>query len=357
MSDSVRAKLFTRIGTTDDVIALRGLRDRIHQQMVLLQAEQPIEQFYTDLNEVHDALIRRAISLSEAKLARLGYGSPPVPYAYLLFGSGGRQEQTLSSDQDSGLIYEDTRAEAEREETEEYFRLLSETIVGTLQTIGYPPCEGNVISSNPLWCQSLSGWRAKLDGWFQEPDWECVRYLLIVADCRCVYGQDRLLHVLKSHYYTDTLKNQTIVQHMLNNTMRHKVLIGVFGQLLKEQYGEEAGSLDLKYGAYIPMVNAIRLMSIKAGVRETSTLFRIAKLSEQGVITEQDGLAYTAAFKLFMRLRLMTMTRTEDGVYTNSGKLPHARLTRELTDELKDGLRVVKKLQRRVQKQTKGRIQ
>ncbi|REE84367.1 CBS domain-containing protein [Paenibacillus taihuensis] len=355
MSDSVRAKLFTRIGNTDDVIALRGLRDQFHEQMVTLQAEQPIEQFYTDLNEVHDALIRRAISLSEAKLARLGYGSPPVPYAYLLFGSGGRQEQTLSSDQDSGLIYEDAAEEAEREEIEEYFRLLSVTIVGTLQAIGYPPCEGNVISSNPLWCQSLSGWRAKLDGWFQEPDWECVRYLLIVADCRCVYGQDMLLHALKSHYYTDTLNNQTIVQHMINNTMRHKVLIGVFGQLLKEQYGEEAGSLDLKYGAYIPMVNAIRLTSIKAGVRETSTLSRIAKLSERGFFSEQDGLAFTAAFKLFMRLRLMTMTRTEDGVYTNSGKLPHAKLTRELVDELKAALRVVKKLQRRVQKQSKDR--
>ncbi|AZN42229.1 DUF294 nucleotidyltransferase-like domain-containing protein [Paenibacillus albus] len=355
MGDSVRAKLFTRIGTTDDVIALRGLRDQIHEQMALLQAEQPIEQFYTDLNEVHDALIRRAISLSEAKLARMGHGSPPVPYAYLLFGSGGRQEQTLSSDQDSGLIYENPANEAEQEEIEGYFRLLSDTIVATLQAIGYPPCEGNVISSNPLWCQSLSGWQTKLDGWFQEPNWECVRYLLIVADCRCVFGQEALLESLKSHYYTDTLVNQTIVQHMLNNTMRHKVLIGVFGQLLKEQYGEEAGSLDLKYGAYIPMVNAIRLMSIKAGVRETSTLSRIAMLSKRGVIGEQDVVEYRSVFNLFMRLRLMTMTRAEDGVYTNSGKLPHAKLTKPLIDELKAALRIVKKLQRLVQKQTRGR--
>ena len=38
-----------------------------------------------------------------------GFGKPPVPYAFILFGSGGRSEQTLWSDQDNGLIYEESR--------------------------------------------------------------------------------------------------------------------------------------------------------------------------------------------------------------------------------------------------------
>ena len=93
-----------------------------------------------------------------------------------------------------------------------------------------------------------------------------------------IYGQEILLQKLKDHFYSDMLRNPVIVKHMLKNTMRHKVLIGVFGQLLKEQYGEDAGSLDVKYGAYIPMVNAIRMLSIERGLRETSTLERIQVL-------------------------------------------------------------------------------
>ncbi|WP_219837912.1 DUF294 nucleotidyltransferase-like domain-containing protein [Paenibacillus sp. R14(2021)] len=349
MSDPVRAKLLTDVGTCADVAALRGLRDQIHAHMKALLSEQPIEQFYTDLNEVHDALIRRAIALSEEQMARMGLGSPPVPYTYLLFGSGGRQEQTLSSDQDSGLIYGDPQDETKRQETSHYYRKLSMTIVQTLQAVGYPPCEGEVISSNPVWCQSLSEWKAKLNLWFSDPDWERVRYLLIVADCRLISGQASMLQELKGHFFSDMLENQLIVQHMLNNTMRHKVLVGVFGQLFKEQYGEDAGSLDLKYGAYIPMVNAIRLLSIQAGIRETSTLMRIQQLTVSGVFTERDGLAYADAFRLILRLRLMTTAKNDEGFYSNNGKLPNAKLTKELIDELKNGLRVVKKLQKRVQ--------
>ncbi|MBP3961338.1 DUF294 nucleotidyltransferase-like domain-containing protein [Paenibacillus lignilyticus] len=356
MSDPVRAKLLTRIGTTDDVVTLRGLRDQIHERMEALHAKQPIEQFNTDLNEVHDAFIRRAISLSEAQMARLGHGSPPVPYAYLLFGSGGRAEQTLSSDQDSGMIYDDPEEESERKEVTAYFRTFADTIVDMLQKLGYPPCEGEVISSNPIWCQSLSQWKEKLDSWFEDPDWECVRYLLIVADSRMIYGQHRLLQLLKDHYYTDMLNHRVIVRHMLNNTMRHKVLIGVFGQLLKEQYGTDAGSLDLKYGAYIPMVNAMRLLSIQAGVRETSTLARINRLRQLEVLSEEDCVMYADIFRLFMRLRLMSTEKREDGLYMNNGKLPHVKLTKELIEELKSGLKGVKKLQRFVQKQTTGRL-
>ncbi|MBM7563708.1 DUF294 nucleotidyltransferase-like domain-containing protein [Paenibacillus sacheonensis] len=356
MSDPVRAELLARIGNTGDVAALRGLRDQIQAHMGPLLFERPIEQFYTDLNEVHDALIRRAVALSEEKLARMGEGSPPVPYAYLLFGSGGREEQTLTSDQDSGLVYADPEDPSQLEEVARYFGLFAQTVVMTLQQLGYPPCEGEVVSSNPLWCQSLSQWTGKLDLWFKEPDWERVRYLLIVADCRIVAGQPFVWLALKEHFFMLMLSTDRIAESMLNNTMRHKVLLGVFGQLFKEHYGEDAGSLDLKYGAYIPMVNAIRLLAIQAGIRATATMTRIEDLTRHGVLDEAEGAAYAEVFRLFMRLRLLTTSKLEDGFYTSGGKLSNARLTKELIEELKAGLRIVRKLQKKVRKRATGRI-
>ena len=67
----------------------------------------PVEQFNMDLNEVHDALIQRTIALSEAEMARMGNGSPSRALRLFIVRQRGREEQTLSSDQDSGFIYED----------------------------------------------------------------------------------------------------------------------------------------------------------------------------------------------------------------------------------------------------------
>ncbi|MFB9327185.1 DUF294 nucleotidyltransferase-like domain-containing protein [Paenibacillus aurantiacus] len=355
MNDPVCAQLLTLISQADDFKTLRGLRDQFHEHMESLLFEQPVEQFYEHLNGVHDALIQRAVVLSELQLARMGNSSPPVPYAYLLFGSGGREEQTLSSDQDSGLIYQDPPNSMQQEAVRSYFFDLASVITQALVQIGYPPCDGNVISANADWNMPLSEWKEKLNGWFEDPNWERVRYLLIIADGRCVYGAGVLADELKNHFYSDLLRNPAVAVHMLSNTMRHKVLIGVFGQLLKEQYGEDAGSLDVKYGAYIPMVNAIRLMAIQAELRETSTLDRIDALHRLGKFVDGDMRVYREAFKLFLRLRLMTTERFTGSIYANNGKLAKRRLTKDLIEELKVGLRVGKKLQRRVHKEMDGR--
>ncbi|RJE89821.1 hypothetical protein D3P07_06235 [Paenibacillus sp. 1011MAR3C5] len=354
MSDPTRSQYAKKIASADHIDGLRCLRDQLHEQMEALLPSRPVEQLNEQLNETHDAIISRAIAISEAELARLGKGSPPVPYAYLLFGSGGRMEQTLSSDQDSGVVYldSDTNSEGIRQ----YFGELCTLIVKNLIAVGYPPCEGKVLSDNPDWCHSLREWGEKLNGWFKEPEWEAVRYLLIIADSRCVYGDHRLVDLLKDMFFTDTLNHPVIIRRMTENTMRHKVLVGIFGQLLKERYGEDAGSLDIKYGAYIPMVNSIRLLAIQANLRETSTLERIRKLVEEGRLSIEDGRSYEQAFRFILRLRLMTTEQIEDGVYANNGKLPSSKLSREMTDELKSSLRQGKRLQKAVCKGTMGRL-
>ncbi|CAM4309088.1 DUF294 nucleotidyltransferase-like domain-containing protein [Paenibacillus tarimensis] len=355
MNDPEVAQLLALIGTVDDTGALRSLRDRIQEELERKLPNTSVEQFYSDLNEVHDAIVSRAVHLAEQEMARTGNGFPPVPYAYLLFGSGGRSEQTLSSDQDSAMLYEIPDNADNREQVEAYFQAFARLVVDILKTAGYPPCEGNVISTNPEWCESLSEFKRKLNRWFEEGHWEVVRYLLIVADARMVAGEERLIQELKDSFYRDTLEKPLIVRRMLDNTMKHKVLIGVFGQLLKERYGEDAGSLDVKYGAYIPMVNAVRLMAIQAGIRETSTLERLKKLKEQNRLPEEAD-KYAAAFRLFLKLRLLTMERNEGGMYKNNGKIAGDRLTAELRRDIKEALKAGKKLQRLVARQTASKL-
>ncbi|MBJ6359849.1 DUF294 nucleotidyltransferase-like domain-containing protein [Paenibacillus sp. GCM10012307] len=356
MKDPVLVQLLQEIDAAELTAALRCLRDEAHRRMDALFPSLPLDEYYRQLNGVHDALIRRTVALAEAELARSGMGSPPVPYAYLLFGSGGRKEQTLSSDQDSGIIYEDAHSDEETLAAQKFFTNLSARAVALLQEIGYPPCEGNVISSNPQWCQPESEWKRQLESWFETADWEAVRYLLIVADCRHIHGSGELLERLKRHYYSDMLAKPVIVQRMLDNTIRHKMLIGVFGQLLKEQYGEDAGSIDIKYGAYIPMVNAVRLMAVQSQLRPTSTLERLHALEQAEVVTAEEAAAYSEAFLFFLKLRMIATENNEDGMYMNNGKLANHHLTKEMTEELKQSLKVGKRLQRQVQKLTLGKL-
>ncbi|MCK9906611.1 DUF294 nucleotidyltransferase-like domain-containing protein, partial [Frankia sp. Cpl3] len=105
------------------------------------------------INLIHDQIIRRSIQLSIRLLQSLGMGNPPVPYAFLQFGSGGRQEQGLVTDQDNGLVYylPSGLSREEREQVDSYFHLLVASIVQGLEEAGYPPCQGNVICSNHRW--------------------------------------------------------------------------------------------------------------------------------------------------------------------------------------------------------------
>jgi len=349
-------KRWLDIAGADNLDQLKSARER--QQRLLearLTSSSPGEA-NDALNELHDALIARVLSLAENELARMGHGAPPVPYAYMLYGSGGRFEQTLHSDQDSGLVYSDASDPAEEERNRTYFLNLAGTAVDYLNAIGYPPCEGNVTASNPEWCLNWTGWSEKIASWFAEPSWENVRYLLIAADGRPVWGDGDLADRLRGRYFGDLLGHPVIERRMLENTLRHKVLVGVFGQLLTERYGEDAGSLDIKYGAYIPMVNAFRLLAMRAGIRETSTLGRIGLLREAGLLEEEEAEEAKEAFALFLKLRLFASVPEEGGQISGTGKLSANKLTKDMIVDLKNALRTGNKIQRKVRKDLEYRF-
>lgn len=336
---------------------LRAIREAEQARAsACLQADTLVVQVVEALNALHDALIRRVLTLAERDTARMGLAAPPVPYAYFLFGSGGRGEQTLASDQDSGLVYGDSADPAEAEQAAAYFSALGTRIVASLSDIGYPPCEGNVIVSNPEWCLPISAWEDKVDRWFAEPSWENVRYLLILADARLLAGDEELARRWKGRYFGDMLTHADIAKRMLENTLRHKVLIGVFGQLLVEEYGENAGSLDIKYGAYIPMVNIFRLLAMRADVAVTSTLGRIRALRESGAVSEEIAEEAAWAFEVFLRLRLLSSDRDDSGQWVGSGKLRPAILNKEDKAPLKKALRIGRRLQRQLEKEMQRRF-
>jgi CBS domain-containing protein len=81
---------------------------------------------------------------------------------------------------------------------------------------------------------------------------------------------------------------------MYQDKLEHNVALGLFGGFVTERDNRDyRGQVNLKYTGMLPLVSGIRLLALREGVEETSTLQRIRILAEQGVLDggERDGLS------------------------------------------------------------------
>ncbi len=284
------------------------------------------------LNEFHDEMMRSASQLALFHHERT-YGKPPCPYSWFITGSGGRYEQGIISDQDHGLIYEQHSNQAK-----EYFNKLGEELSKGLFLIGYPYCEGKVMSSNPLWCKSFQDWKEQLIHWMDERSWESIRYLQIFYDSRSLIGKDDLVKELKKIIYDYQQHEPKLLKRLMDNIQHIKQSVGPLGQIYVEQSGQYKGSIDLKKTAFLPYVNAIRVLAMKEGILKTSTIDRLDCLSEVERY-KNDMLYYKHNFEKLLKHRVMlfkSATSYDDVHYLNIKKMSKEE-KRDMKSILRDG--------------------
>jgi CBS domain-containing protein len=280
------------------------------------------------LNQLHDEIINRVIKVSVKQIVEK-YGPIPCPFTFFMMGSAGRFEQSVWSDQDHGIIYEQQGTEIK-----EYFLALGKEISLGLHLSGYEYCDGFVMASNPLWCKSLSEWRLQLKNWSLDSSWESIRQLLIFIDGRSLYGEADFLENLKLEVY-HTIRKENLYKKTLNNTLYLKKGIGILGQILVETHGPHSGSLNIKEKALFPYVNAIRLLAIKGNILETTTLSRLEKLSE----FELPSLKKELYKQQFLNLLNIRLALSKPDNYENSHYLPISSLTKKQKKEVKEILK------------------
>lgn len=237
--------------------------------------DEQINRFLHDtiaLNHFHDQVMTKVFEVAKRNI---DLQEPPCHFAWFITGSGGRLEQGVISDQDHGIIYE-----VSNEQNDYYFKQLGNELADGLHVVGYPYCQGKIMSSNPVWCKSLTDWEQQLKHWMQDEGWESIRQLQIFIDARVLQGEQALIHELKTFFFHYVQLHPKLLNRFMLNVQHIKNGIGVLGQILVERYGIYEGCVDLKYAAFLPYVNAVRLLSIKEGVFETSTLNRMEKLKQ-----------------------------------------------------------------------------
>lgn len=284
------------------------------------------------LNDFHDQVMLKVL---EVAMSNMKIDSAPCAFSWFITGSGGRLEQGLISDQDHGIAYEFSN-----DENDLYFQMLGAEISRGLYEVGYPYCEGKVMSSNPMWCKSYEDWITQLSSWFQDDSWEAIRYLQIFYDARVLHGKVRFIHHLKSTIYEYQIQHPILLSRFTTNIEHVKNVIGPVGQLLVERHGLYQGCINLKYSGFLPYVNAVRLLSIREGIIDTSTLVRINKLFQMQVYT--DLLKYSDVnFQGLLNYRLL-LTQAE--TYSDTHYIKVEKLTKSQQKDIKriikDGIKL-----------------
>jgi len=337
----------TAIQQTQTFSELKLLREKLFAPYKETSSIPDLVNAVKQVNRIHDWMNKQSIVLALRQLEASGMGKPPVPYAFVIFGSGGRQEQALLSDQDNGLIYllPSDMGAVEQEACEQYFSQLSSLVVQGLAEAGYPPCQGNVICTNPRWRGSLSHWSATLNGYCADPTWEHMRYMLVAGDSRFLFGDESLFFQFQYKYHQLLAGNADIVRRLVSNTLRYRVPLSWFGRILPEVTGKFRGAINVKNGLYLPFVNCIRLWSLANGIKETSTLERLSQLQDRKLLPWELCVEMSSHIPQILGLRLLTMQHWQEETYEHLSYVKLNQLPKEFAHSIKQAMKVAVRLQ------------
>jgi len=256
----------------------------------------------------HARNITRIITtISDTVLAKLidfaieEIGEPPARFSFLSLGSEGREEQTLVTDQDNALIFEDVTTD-KSETVHAYFQRLSIMVCTWLDQVGYTFCKGNVMAMNPDWCQPISIWRNYFSKWIADSRPEDLMEVSIFFDFRCLYGDARLPEQLRGHIRDKAANQKAFFYQMAQNTLLFKVPIDFFGKIAVESGGEYPNTFNIKH-AMAQVVGFARIYAIYYSLEHTNTLRRIDNLLEKNILKNEVHEEIVESYNYLMQLR------------------------------------------------------
>ncbi|WP_042721008.1 DUF294 nucleotidyltransferase-like domain-containing protein [Flavobacterium sp. B17] len=232
----------------------------------------------------------------------LQIGKPPARFVFMVTGSEGRKEQTLSTDQDNGIIYED-KANEHREMVREYFLDFAKRVSDDLNTIGFVYCKGEFMASNPKWTHSLSHWKRNYEEWINETVPENAMKFSTLFDCRYIYGEESIIAELKD-FIKEQLQvpNERFFSFIAKNALQYEAPLTFFKRIKTQTIGK-AEVFDIKT-AMSPIVDLLRVYALKHTIDSENTGERMKKLYEAGVFSKEQYQELHHSYYYLMALRL-----------------------------------------------------
>jgi CBS domain-containing protein len=300
------------------------------------------EQLTLFVSVLNDRLSQRVI-----EIVRKEYDLERISWCWLAFGSEGRFEQTLSTDQDNGLIFaahDGAAAAPTRARLLPFARRVNEA----LDACGFPLCKGNVMASNPALCLSLEEWQAKMGGWIETTSPKALMDAAICFDFRALYGDATLAVALREWVAARIRSQPAFLRHMAQAALQAQPGLTRFGAFASGDGTGARGALNLKLQGARIFVDAARIHALALGLPQTNTADRLRAVRDARGMSEAEVAAAVDAFYLIQQLRLQAQVQLPEGEREAANRIAPASLNRLTRSCLKEALRIARDLQKRL---------
>jgi PAS domain S-box-containing protein len=254
---------------------------------------------------VTDAVVIRLLELAAAE-----YGPAPARFSFVALGSEGREEQTLASDQDHAIIFEDVPESAE-ESVQAHFLKVGRYVSEGMALAGYPLCMGGIMAGNPPWCRPLRTWKKNFSEWLRTAEPKDILDIKIFFDFRTVHGEAEFAADLRRHIDEVLAQEPPFLLHYAQYTLQYKAPLSFFGNIVLEEGKEGARTFNIK-DALMPVNNFARLYAFRHGVAEVNTLDRLHALLDLGALRESLHDEAVKVYDYLMQIRLAHQVRAID---------------------------------------------
>lgn len=331
-----------------DAMTLKQLHDELNRiELERFIAAGSVSNLHRSCTHYRDLLAERALQIVTEEMVAAGHGAPPVSYALISMGSDGREEQTLITDQDYLIVYDDGGEEA----ADSWFVEFGNRLVDCLENAGFKRCTGDIMTSNPTWRGSYKQWRKRL--------FAIVRYevedfaknmmdLIVLSDARFV-GGDRVLGEKLIELIRDMEKEHfQVLWSMARAATEMKLALGFMRRLWTEPSGEHRGELNIKLLAWAPLVMNVRILAISQGMSATNTVQRINFLEQEGSFSEEMARGLRDSYNILTRHRILLQIKQIKGIQKDSYYLDPLLLDSEEREQLRQAVIRVEELQKMI---------
>lgn len=319
---------------------LGGAIDGAADVATLQEAAADIRRFATQLlaQGVQARALTELISHLNDRLAARCYtllatqrGLDPGQGCWLAFGSEGRGEQTIATDQDNGLIHPGDQAA---------WMALGAAVNDALDACGYPLCRGGVMAGRPECCLTAEGWRDRFAHWIEHGAPQDLLNASIFFDLRPVAGNRALAEPLQRFVAERAAATPRFLKQMAVNALEHRPPLAWHG-------GIAGDTVDLKLQGTAIFVEAARLLALAAGVAATGTRQRLEGIAAPLAVPAAEISAWISGFEYLQLLRLGVQAAGAAPSLAN--RIEVASLNEIDRRVLRETLRVARRLQQRLE--------
>ncbi len=264
----------------------------------LLQQGTAAAQMTHLISTLNDLLASRIIELTHDE-----FELPTVKWCWLALGSEGRYEQTLSTDQDNGIVF-DAPSAAQAQSVRESLLPFAQAVNRKLDACGFPLCRGGIMAGDAGCCLSVNEWRARFSRWLRTPEPKALLNASIFFDFRPLYGDDELSDALRT-WLVDAVRDAPLfLRLMAANALQCRPPLGLLRDFRFDRNEAFPRTLDLKLYGTRPFVDAARVLALANGVAHTGTVQRLRSVGEIAHMGGDDVAAIVDGFGFIQLLRL-----------------------------------------------------